>query len=46
VWERSTRSLVVAASESRLADIERRRLATVERWATRQQYEALTRGRS
>jgi hypothetical protein len=40
VWERHPGSLVVAASESRLAELERRRLATVERWATLTQYAA------
>jgi hypothetical protein len=34
VWERRPGSLVVAASESQLAEIERRRLATVERIET------------
>jgi hypothetical protein len=38
VWERHAGSLVVAAPESCLAELERRRLATVERWATREQY--------
>jgi hypothetical protein len=33
VWERHADFLVVAAPESRLAELERRRLATVERWA-------------
>jgi hypothetical protein len=40
VWERHPGFLVVAAPESRLAEIERRRLATVDRWATRERYEA------
>ncbi len=40
VWERHAGFLVVAAPESRLAELERRRLAEVDRWATRQQYEA------
>jgi hypothetical protein len=40
VWERHAGFLVVAASESTLAELERRRLATVERTATREQYEA------
>ncbi|MFD2091153.1 hypothetical protein ACFSHS_06145 [Blastococcus deserti] len=40
VWERHPGSLVVAAPESRLAELERRRLATVERWATLEQYQA------
>jgi hypothetical protein len=34
VWERHAAFLVVAAPESRLAELERRRLATVERWTT------------
>ena len=40
VWERHAGYLVVAAPESRLAELERRRLAEVDRWATQQQYEA------
>jgi hypothetical protein len=40
VWERHAGFLVVAAPESRLAELERRRLAEVDRWATQQQYEA------
>jgi hypothetical protein len=40
VWERHEGFLVVAAPESRLAELERRRLARVERWATQQQYVA------
>ena len=40
VWERSADSLVVAAPESRLAELERRRLAHVDRWATSAQYQA------
>jgi hypothetical protein len=40
VWERHADALVVAAPESRLAELERRRLADVERIATRAQYEA------
>lgn len=39
VWERHAGYLVVAAPESCLAELERRRLATVDRWATREQYE-------
>ena len=35
-----TAFLVVAAPESCLAELERRRLATVERWATRERYVA------
>jgi hypothetical protein len=45
VWERHAGFLVVAAPESRLADLERRRLASVERWVTREQYEARMRER-
>jgi hypothetical protein len=40
VWERSAGSLVVAAPESSLAELERRRLASVERWATEEEYQA------
>jgi hypothetical protein len=40
VWERHADALVVAAPESTLAELERRRLARVERWATQQQYQA------
>jgi hypothetical protein len=40
VWERHADFLVVAAPESRLAELERRRLARVERWATVAQYVA------
>jgi hypothetical protein len=39
VWERHAGFLVVAAPESCLAELERRRLATVDRWTTREQYE-------
>jgi hypothetical protein len=45
VGERHAGFLVVAAPESLLAELERRRLATVDRWATRQQYEAQMAGR-
>ena len=38
VWERHPDSLVVAATEDQLAELERRRLAEVERWSTREQY--------
>ena len=38
VWERGTDSLVVAAPESRLTELERRRLAHVDRWGTTAQY--------
>ncbi|PRY36052.1 hypothetical protein LY71_12613 [Geodermatophilus tzadiensis] len=34
VWERHASFLVVAAPESRLGELERRRLARVDRWAT------------
>lgn len=40
VWERHPGFLVVAAPESRLAELERRLLARVERWATTEEYEA------
>jgi hypothetical protein len=40
VWERHPGFLVVAAPERGLAELERRRLATVERWATLKQYAA------
>ena len=46
VWERHEGFLVVAAPESTLAELERRRLATVDRWATRAEYEARMGGRS
>jgi hypothetical protein len=45
VWERHAAFLVVAAAESGLVELERRRLATVERIATREQYEARMAGR-
>lgn len=40
VWERHPGFLVVAAPGDQLAELERRRLATVERWATVREYEA------
>jgi hypothetical protein len=40
VWERHADFLVVAAPESRLAELERRRLARVDRWATAADYAA------
>jgi len=46
VWERQADALVVAAPESRLAELERRRLAHVERWGTPAQYLARQRDRS
>ena len=39
VWERHPAFLVVAATESRLAELERRRLAGVERLVTTERYE-------
>jgi hypothetical protein len=39
VWERHPGFLVVAAPESRLAELERRRLARVDRLATTERYE-------
>jgi hypothetical protein len=39
VWERHPGHLVVAAPESRLAELERRRLATVDRLTTTERYE-------
>jgi hypothetical protein len=39
VWERHPAFLVVAAPESRLAELERRRLATVDRLVTTERYE-------
>jgi hypothetical protein len=39
VWERHPGFLVVAAAESRLAEVERRRLARVERLVTTERYE-------
>src|SRR3954454_4040541 len=39
VWERHADFLVVAAPESLLAELERRRLAVVDRWASRADYE-------
>ena len=40
MWERHADALVVAAAESRLAELERRRLADVERILPRAHYEA------
>ena len=40
VWERHADFLVVAAPESRLSELERRRLARVDRWATAAEYVA------
>jgi hypothetical protein len=44
VWERRGDSLVVAASEAQLLEVERRRLARVERLATQAEFEARARG--
>ncbi len=44
VWERHADFLVVAAPENRLSELERRRLARVDRWATAADY--LTRMRT
>jgi hypothetical protein len=46
VWERHTDFLVVAAPESLLAELERRRLAVVDRWASRADYEERMRQRA
>jgi len=43
VWERHPNSLLVAATESQLAELEKRRLAHVERWSSQEQLEARTR---
>jgi hypothetical protein len=43
VWERHADFLLVAATESQLAELERRRLAHVERWSSREQFTARTR---
>ncbi len=40
VWERGPDHVVVAAPAAVLAELERRRLATVERLGSREQYEA------
>ena len=45
VWERHADFLVVAAPESRLRELERRRLARVDRWATTADYVARMRDR-
>ena len=44
VWERHSDSLVVAASEAQLLELERRRLVRVERLATQAEFEARARG--
>ena len=43
VWERHADSLVVAATDDQLLELERRRLAEVERWSTREEFEARAR---
>ena len=45
VWERRAGSLVVAAPDSTLTELERRRLARVERWETREQHQERMRDR-
>jgi len=40
VWERAPDHVLVAATEDQLAELERRRLATVERLGTVQEYES------
>jgi hypothetical protein len=42
VWERHPGFLVVAAAESRLAELERRRLARVDRLVRTERYESQT----
>ena len=44
VWERHGDSLVVAASEGQLLELERRRLVRVDRLATQAEFEARARG--
>jgi hypothetical protein len=44
VWERHEDSLVVAASEAQLLELERRRLVRVERLATQAEFEARASG--
>ena len=44
VWERHDDSLVVAASEAQLLELERRRLVRVDRLATQADFEARARG--
>jgi hypothetical protein len=44
VWERHGDSLVVAASEGQLGELERRRLVRVDRLATQAEFEARARG--
>jgi len=40
VWERHADHLLVAATDDQLAELERRKLAEVERWSTREEFEA------
>jgi hypothetical protein len=44
VWERHGDSLVVAASEAQLRELERRRLVRVDRLTTQAEFEARARG--
>jgi hypothetical protein len=44
VWERHGDSLVVAASEAQLLELERRRLVRVDRLATQAEFEGRARG--
>ena len=44
VWERHAETLVVAASEAQLVELERRRLARVERLTTLADYQARWQG--
>jgi hypothetical protein len=46
VWERHDDVLVVAASETQLSELERRRLARIERLSTVSEFEARARWRS
>jgi len=46
VWERDDDTLVVAASETQLAELEPRRLARIERLSTVAEFEARARRRS
>jgi hypothetical protein len=46
VWERHADSLIVVGSEAQLAELERRRLARVERIATVAEFERRATGRT
>lgn len=46
VWERHGDVLVVRASEAELSELERRRLAQVERLSTQAEFEARAQGRA